>query len=155
MTEISERFRDSGLAVTNCRLWIMESLIAAPGMRSTVESLFEALRHRGRRLSLSTVYAALRVMEAHHLVGRDLDGKKIIYWVPCTAAAGTLRFICRYCKAETTIHERTLHEALYRSAAEHGVAIGPNAPTLLITCQQCADRRPGVHKERRPPLPSR
>ncbi|MFT4172329.1 MAG: transcriptional repressor [Rhodocyclaceae bacterium] len=145
MHPVYERLHRSGLRATACRQQILDALLAAPDMRATVDVLFMQLHGRGARVSISTLYAALRVMRIHGVIARDWDGEKAIYWVP-QDAAGAIHYVCHLCKQKHTIHDDALFDAVRQSAQTHGLAIGAQALTIQVVCHRCqhpdARRRP-------------
>lgn len=134
----------AGVRATQTRLLVYSVFVRGVREAMPADRVLKALFERGEVLSLSTVYAALRQLDAARLIISHYENGRRVY-----EQAGTLpsaRVACDVCGTERVLRDARLDALLREVVSGAGFELGDYRLLVSVTCGEgcpvCRKRRP-------------
>jgi Fur family ferric uptake transcriptional regulator len=133
--EIDERLRRGGVRVSEPRRAVIDALLASHGHISSEELALE-LRHRGPRVSLSTVYRCLRRLVDAGIAREIRVGDTSRFEIAVGRDAHD-HLVCSACGRIVEFDRDHLGEHVRRIATEYGFSTTSPRVQISSTCAAC------------------
>ncbi|WP_168734240.1 Fur family transcriptional regulator [Pseudothauera nasutitermitis] len=114
----------AGLRVTQPRLQVLAAFLEAGQTVLSADQVMRALLDQGNDISLSSVYSALRQLDAAKLLSSRFEEGRRVYARAGALPQATVRVVCEACGTERTFHNDSLDVLLSRLVGGQGFALG-------------------------------
>ncbi len=116
----------------------IRAILQEPSPFRTAQEVHALLAERGIRVGLTTVYRALRTLEADgevDVVSND-QGEAMYRW--CDVEHHHHHIVCRSCGSATEIRSRAIERWVKESAERHGFSAVTHTAEMFGLCRDCS-----------------